>query len=1059
MTRAPTGVIVRASAGTGKTHSLAMQCLALLASGESIDGILATTFTRKAAGEIRSRVLEMLAKADTGDEKALADIRAVVPGFTRARARELLVHVISRVHRVQIMTIDALSARMASMLAFDIGLTPGWRVIDDLEDADVRVRALDRVLERAGNSAMMPLLYDLHAGAMKASIHRTLLGFVLAGERAWRSCAGSPGPWDTVPEPAGMLQGHALSSALTALAETPCTVMTGKGTPNATWAKAHASCIELALANEWEAFLESKLPWSADPDATFARAEMPEAMRRVYLPVRNHAAAVLVHLHRIRVRATVDLIGRFLPEYEALKDESSVLRFEDFPRMLRRASEHDFTTAYFRMDTRFRHILLDEFQDTSSDQFALLEPMIDEVLAGSEDRRSVLIVGDPKQSLYSWRNAAPGLMNVVEARWPEKFKRDELVVSWRSSPAVLDAVNTVFGSLRDNPVLANSAGAEEMAGMFSPHSARFTDRPGEVVVREIGEPEPRSAEEADAPAWALEAADLVKEIADRTPRATIGVLTRKGKTAGRIIGVLRGRGVFASAERGTALGDTPAVAAFASVLTLIEHPGHSQAAYHVAQSPVGREIGITDHEAREHNRRVISRLRRSMCATGVAPECVRMLRACAPDMDTRTVRRFEQLVDMCEAFDRDPSARLDDLTRQIWSTSVEDPSGSPVRVMTIHAAKGLEFDAVILPELGGAWSVRARDVMVDHPNPLDTPRAVSLYAKEVLRRISPELERIHRASLERSIMDELCVLYVGMTRAKSRLVMLVPTPTKAVREAGDAPSVSAASVIRGALGIGAEGEPGAVLWRHAHGEIPPDPVAPDAKGSDADAGVPAPRFTLRGGERSAWRLDRKSPSALGTHARLPLSDRADLAGAGRYGELMHAWFERVVWSEDGAPDRAVLTTDPCAEGMDPARMDRAYEQFQRAMALPAIAQALSRSRAEAKDPGASVEVRAELPFLMRSRATSHGAVISGRMDRVTIGWKDGRARWAEIVDFKTDAHDLSNPGWIGERVDTHRAQMEAYRSAAAEMFGIAPEHVGVALVFTSVPAVAWIDPA
>ena len=184
-----------------------------------------------------------------------------------------------------------------------------------------------------------------------------------------------------------------------------------------------------------------------------------------------------------------------------------------------------------------------------------------------------------------------------------------------------------------------------------------------------------------------------------------------------------------------------------------------------------------------------------------------------------------------------------------------------------------------------------------------------------------------------------------------------------------------------------------------------------------------------------------------------------MAGAGRYGELMHAWFERIAWSEQGIPGREALLAEPCAAGMDPALVERAMEQFRKAMGHAEIAAVLSRERAEAMEPGSEVEVRAELPFLMRSRATTHGAMIAGRMDRVTIGWKDGAAKWVEIVDFKTDARDAANPEWIGERMEAHRAQMEAYRSAASEMFGVPMARVGIWLVFTSVPAAARVEPA
>jgi len=1055
VSHAPPGVIVRASAGTGKTHTLAVRCIELLAEGESLDSILATTFTRKAAGEIRARILSVLAEADAGCDKPLDMLREAIPGFDRARARELLVHTASRLHRMQIMTIDALSAWMASMIGLEIGLSPGWSVIDDLADQDFRMRALDLVLARSGMQAMLPVLHDLHAGALKASIHRTVVELVGAGERAWRACEGDAGPWDTIPESAGRLTGDALASAVRALADTPCTVTKSNGEPDARWAKAHAGAIELARDGKWEEFLGAKVVAASAEGGAYYKIPMPVGMRAAYISVRAHAAATVVDRHRVRARAMYALIARFLPEYESLKEDAGRVRFEDVPRMLRRADASDFGSVYFRMDTRFRHILLDEFQDTSADQFALLAPMIDEIVAGSEERRSVLIVGDPKQSLYSWRNAAPGLMDAVDRRWPGRFAHRSLTMSWRSSPVVLDAVNTVFGSIGTNPVVAGLASARAMERMFTAHSARHADLPGEVTIREIGEPRARSEEEADAPAWVLAAADLVEQIRAQMPGATIGVLTRSGKAAGRIIGVLRGRTIPASAERGTPLGDTPAIAAFASVLTVIDHPGHSQAAFHASQTPVGRALGLTDH--RDHRRmcREISHLRRSIFAEGVAPMCLRVMRACAPDMDHRSMRRFEQLVEVCEAFDRDPSIRLDMLTRQIWTVPVEDPSASKIRVMTIHAAKGLEFDAVILPELFGQWSVKPGDVLMDQPDPVAPPVAVSPYANAIVRSVCPELEAMYGATRERRIMDELCALYVGMTRARTRLELIVPPEKESSEDADAGTSITSAAVIRSAFAheppSGREG----IVWQNkmeAKAEAGGEELV--AENAPRPAVAP-PRFLVRTGARSVWRSERTTPSGGGEHRVDRFADRAALAGAGASGELMHGWFARLRWIEDGIPARDAMEAVAQHTSVDARRIESAIAQFQNAVAHPEISSALSRLTAESREPGGRVEVRTELPFLVRVR----GALVSGRMDRITIGWQGDSVSWIEILDYKTDAHDPADAEWVARRVEAHRAQMEAYRSAASEMFGIDAARIRIGLVFTSLPAVAWVGPA
>jgi ATP-dependent exoDNAse (exonuclease V) beta subunit len=1064
-------VIVRASAGTGKTHRLAVRCIELLARGERVDGILATTFTRKAAGEIRERVLSMLGAAATDAPGAVGLLRERIPGFDRERARSLLADAVARSHRVQIMTIDALAARMASMVQLEIGLPPGWSVIDDLGDAALRTRALDRVLDRVGVAGMMPILHDLHDGAMKASIHGTILDLVRAGESAWRSARGDAGVWERVPEPPGALGDAALAGALETLARTPMTVQKKAGGADGNWAKAHAKSVALAMDHEWVAFLDGGLGGAAE-EGVYRKQEFPEGMREAYLPVVRHAVAMVVRKHAMRSRALASLLERFVPEYEALKREAGVVRFEDVPRALDRGVEAGALGAmYYRLDTRFRHVLLDEFQDTSAEQFALVEPMVSEIVSGEDDARSVLIVGDPKQTLYSWRNAAPGLMDEVERRWPAAFTRDELHLSRRSSPAVLEAVNRVFGGPDALSLLAGAPAAEAMARDFLPHASAKEWLPGVARLREVGEPVPRTDDERDAapPAWAMVAADLVQEISAAHPEWTVGVLTRKGKSAGAIIGVLRGRGVFASAERGTALGATPAVAAFAALLTMIDHPGHTMAAYLVSMTPVGRPMGILSHANAAQIRAATDKLRRRIADEGVAALATEVAAAIAPCVDARSARRFDQLIELCEGFDRDPSLRLTELADRIWTVPVEDPSASRVRVMTVHASKGLEFDAVILPELGDPWSVRGGDVLMDQPDPLAPPRAVSVYAGEVARRVSPELAALHAATTNRRYVDELCALYVAMTRARSRVEMVVPPRTKSELDGKEVRAITAARVLRAALAP--ESDAPGVLWEHTHAGDPARAAAERAARAmpvPARPSPPTPRFVARRGDRPTWRLERTTPSSSGAPSggagsirSTPMGTGADTTIGSRFGDLVHAWFAGLRWTEDGVPDDAALAANAAAIGLDDAVVARAIARFRRAATSAELAPVLSREAAAARFPGLEVEARVELPFLVRDPAHHDARVLAGRFDRVVLARRGTVIEHVEIVDYKTDAPptDAGAVGaWMAARAASHDAQMQAYRRAAAALVRVPIARVSVSVAFVGVPALIGVQP-
>src|SRR5262245_30009004 len=128
--------IFLASAGTGKTFRLSNRYIQLIARGAKPGTILATTFTRKAAGEILGRILNRLAAAATED-KPLAELREQVdPKLTHEQCRDLTVSLARQMNRLNIGTIDSFFARVLRGFGLELGVPPGWQIIDDEPDED-----------------------------------------------------------------------------------------------------------------------------------------------------------------------------------------------------------------------------------------------------------------------------------------------------------------------------------------------------------------------------------------------------------------------------------------------------------------------------------------------------------------------------------------------------------------------------------------------------------------------------------------------------------------------------------------------------------------------------------------------------------------------------------------------------------------------------------------------------------------------------------------------------------------------------------------------------------
>ena len=129
--------LLRASAGTGKTHQLATHFAALLAAGVEPRRVLATTFTRKAAGEILDRVLERFVEAARDDAKG-ERVRAELTSTARALGAELA----RELGNFQVRTLDAFFVQVARLFAYELALAPEWHIVDEVEDEALRADVL-----------------------------------------------------------------------------------------------------------------------------------------------------------------------------------------------------------------------------------------------------------------------------------------------------------------------------------------------------------------------------------------------------------------------------------------------------------------------------------------------------------------------------------------------------------------------------------------------------------------------------------------------------------------------------------------------------------------------------------------------------------------------------------------------------------------------------------------------------------------------------------------------------------------------------------------------------
>ncbi|MDX1579521.1 MAG: 3'-5' exonuclease, partial [Gemmatimonadota bacterium] len=553
------------------------------------------------------------------------------------------------------------------------------------------------------------------------------------------------------------------------------------------------------------------------------------------------------------------------------------------------------------------------------------------------------------------------------------------------------------------------------------------------------------------------AAGMVAELHREVPGATVGVLVRRNRTVARLIHELRRHGIEASEEGGTTVDDAAPVAALLALLRLADHPGHRIARYHVAATPLGAVVDYTDYQDDGAARRLAARIRTRLVSEGYGPMLSSLVEELAPSVSPPELRRLEQLVELGFRWAGRSTLRPGDFVRFVESEKVEDPLSMPVRVMTVHQAKGLEFDVVVLPELDDSISRGEVKTALPERDP-DTGRVRKVFpaVDAALRPLFPEMETALTQNRDDAIRDELSWLYVAVTRARFALHLLMG------ERRGSSTAKTFARLVTAAVGRqGEDVAEGRVLFesgdRAWHREVEgveegPAPPAPEEIELRIDPAAPRTRLFAQ-----------RTPSTMESGGRVDPAGvlRVETVGALRRGEVVHRWCEEVGWIEEGLPtvDRLHELARGVAPAMGRPEVERLAREYRRWMEDPSVSEILERDAAEVRlarlaDGIEEVGVVNERPFAVRR----DDEVVSGVIDRLVLARDgDGEVIAAELVDYKTDRLDPGDEQAIAERLDAYRPQLRAYRDAVARIHRLEASSVTARLLFLEAGAVWTIE--
>jgi ATP-dependent helicase/nuclease subunit A len=1165
---------VRAGAGSGKTHVLVSRIVRLCLAGADPAAIVAVTFTKKAAVEIKARLLKELralaVMAAPARREALRALLAREPEPAELdRAATLYDRFLEDLPGLPIGTIHAWCQRLLGRFPADLGLDPSFEVAEKPEDlweealdrleaqtvsdpvqraelaglatSPPRVRqtltgfftdrlALDRWLGRladvCGVSALDVERSSFHA-AMVEDLQRTLfLGTSLEGRTDPRPADLAPALIAAAERFAEVARGPLATlapKAVTPSARTQLDGFIGAPAHARAFAAAADDADDGALAAATADLRRLLLTQGDKLRALKGGRAGKEERDAVYVPAARVVLEALVLSDLLVLCRRNDRLLRFglaaLDIYERLKKRDRVIDFHDLERLARhlvtRSAQKEW--IQYRLDAVTEHLLVDEFQDTNHNQWDVLRPIAEEFLAGEgahDTPPTVFVVGDVKQSIYRFRGADPGLFAEVaqrmEATGEESGVRIEsLPTNFRSVPAIVDTVGRLFTA----PPLVDLLPQGEAA-----HARQYPNRAAgpsdEVFVIPPFEGDRNNddtnADLVDQAAHAAarivlhlraEATVIDKETGQPRPLTwgDILVLCRSRTHIGAYEEALRRVGVpIVPSGRGS-LARSREVQDLLLLLRWLAFPDDDPALASVLRSPLFRisEAELQRALALRHGRRGGRRYRRPLWivlrtrADRIGLEeardtltewrrragvegCHDLLRRIYRDVDAP--ERFAaalgeqarwnllRLHDLALALDLGPHPslrRFADLIARAAETSGEEEATVPeqgdgrVRVMTVHAAKGLEAPAVLFVD--AARPLRRGETRVPLA-PGDSASPI-LYGLTKPLRDGPELPPGElpirpgalKAALEAADRatenEDADILYVAMTRARDRLYVL------GSRGANNSSRPDYFTWLQQAANaVGADADPlPARFERPDWLDAAPPPVG---RASDAARAAVATDIRTWTPPSLAERVKLQSPSALAA----PGTDTAFDAGpTARADTFLDALLDApgrdgVVPAATAAAARGTAIHLRLRMAAEPGGLPPDDATFP----LTSFADPLAEARAVATNPGFAWIFHPEETggrgwsetgvIHERPPATAGGAPqrVFGAIDRLVR-----RGNRVDIIDYKSNRLE-GNAGRIAaeiRRLTAHYApQLAAYRAAVAELF---PGHeIAASLLFT-----------
>lgn len=857
-------VWVSASAGSGKTKVLTDRVLRLLLPdpqgrwhGTLPHKILCITYTKAAAAEMSLRVNEQLGRWAVLDEPALVEDLTKLTGETPKAnlidaARKLFADVLDCPGGLKIMTIHAFCQSVLGRFPLEAGVNPDFSVVDDTVADEILAAVLDTTLltaqtDRNGDlaQAFRQLAVIMQLDDLIKNI-RLLIGSPDKIENIFTRQPTLSSLEGEIRTSLGLKPGQTsetLCEELTQSISEPhlralITALSGQSDKVQGYAARLQSWIDLPLAERQTRLdlLERGLLTKEDTPLHLYKFNQKEPEH--FAVFERLCDKLLAHKDKIKIlrqsthTASLLILARAaLSGYEDEKKHRDGLDYHDLIRkteaLLKSTSAQ---WVHFKLDGGIDHILMDEAQDTNPHQWSILEHLSSEIFAGTgrdtDSPRSLFVVGDKKQSIFSFQGADPKSFDRMQNFFAEKavisersLKQIPLEVSFRSAPPVLKLVDTVFETPELKEMIGVPPSEKLVHYSYSPGNAGLVElwpllikpkqEKSDTWKLPFGEPDDVAAQESLAENiaqeiyfWLQKGETLESQGRKVTPGDILILVRTRTPLVHELVRQLKRRNIPVSGIDRLKLGAQIGVQDLLALAKFIRLPADEFSLACVLKSPL---IGMTEDELmklalgradglwetlQSHGPADIRDWLQHLITTGKTAAPFEFLesilnRPCPADpagtgwramtrrLGNDVIDPLEELVSLCLKLEGQGVRTLEDLILWQQKTEVEikremKESGGQIRIMTVHASKGLEAPIVILPDTVSAPNRSTLDKFLW---PEDSGLPIPLWSA----RSADSCAVFHRAQdalLEDQRAESARLLYVALTRARDRLYIM-----------------------------------------------------------------------------------------------------------------------------------------------------------------------------------------------------------------------------------------------------------------------------------------------